>query len=95
MLSLSPSIHNTFGGLPSADFDAFTRRRGSARCAYPSIVAGGRNALCLHYRSNNHLLRCGGAQALFIYLFYYQCFLFVYDADCIFSRWPEFACLKQ
>jgi hypothetical protein len=53
----------------SADFDAFTRRRGSARSAYPSIVAGGRRALCLHYRSNNHLLRYARERALFRFCF--------------------------
>lgn len=39
--------------------DAGFRRRGSQRLGYGSIVAGGVNATCLHYRSNNEVLRDG------------------------------------
>lgn len=35
------------------------RRNGCARVGYGSIVAGGKNATCLHYRSNNEPLRDG------------------------------------
>jgi Xaa-Pro aminopeptidase len=35
------------------------RRNGCARVGYGSIVAGGKNATCLHYRSNNEPLREG------------------------------------
>lgn len=34
-------------------------RQGCKRLGYGSIVAGGKNAACLHYRSNNELLRDG------------------------------------
>lgn len=34
-------------------------KRGSQRLGYGSIVAGGKNAACLHYRSNNETLRDG------------------------------------
>lgn len=35
------------------------RRAGCGRLGYGSIVAGGKNATCLHYRSNNEVLRDG------------------------------------
>ncbi len=35
------------------------RRKGCARVGYGSIVAGGKNATCLHYRANNETLRDG------------------------------------
>jgi Xaa-Pro aminopeptidase len=35
------------------------RRNGCQRLGYDSIVAGGKNATCLHYRSNNETLRDG------------------------------------
>lgn len=35
------------------------RRQGCQRLGYGSIVAGGKNATCLHYRSNNEALRDG------------------------------------
>ncbi len=35
------------------------KRRGCKRSAYDSIVAGGKNATCLHYRFNNEELRDG------------------------------------
>jgi Xaa-Pro aminopeptidase len=35
------------------------RKNGCARVGYGSIVAGGKNATCLHYRSNNEPLREG------------------------------------
>lgn len=35
------------------------RRRGCQRVGYGSIVAGGKNAACLHYRANNEGLRDG------------------------------------
>jgi Xaa-Pro aminopeptidase len=46
-------------GTLAVEFEAYCRRRLAARCAYPSIIANGRNALCLHYTSNNHLLQDG------------------------------------
>lgn len=39
--------------------DYYTRKEGCLRLGYPSIVAGGKNAACLHYRSNNETLRDG------------------------------------
>lgn len=39
--------------------DYVFRRKGCQRVAYGSIVAGGKNATCLHYRSNNETLRDG------------------------------------
>ena len=35
------------------------RRNGCQRLGYGSIVAGGKNATCLHYRSNNEVLKDG------------------------------------
>jgi Xaa-Pro aminopeptidase len=35
------------------------RRQGCQRVGYGSIIAGGRNATCLHYRSNNEALKDG------------------------------------
>ena len=35
------------------------RRKGCQRLGYGSIVAGGVNATCLHYRSNNEILKAG------------------------------------
>ncbi|MCC7442806.1 MAG: aminopeptidase P N-terminal domain-containing protein [Bdellovibrionales bacterium] len=35
------------------------RKNGSERLGYDSIIAGGRNATCLHYRANNEPLRDG------------------------------------
>ncbi len=42
-----------------ASVDYHFRKAGCARLGYPSIVAGGKNATCLHYRSNNDVLRDG------------------------------------
>ncbi len=39
--------------------DYLFRKNGCQRLGYPSIVAGGKNATCLHYRSNNELLKDG------------------------------------
>jgi len=39
--------------------DYFFRKSGCKRNGYDSIVAGGKNATCLHYRSNNEVLRDG------------------------------------
>jgi Xaa-Pro aminopeptidase len=39
--------------------DYYFKRGGCARNGYGSIVAGGKNAACLHYRSNNEVLREG------------------------------------
>jgi Xaa-Pro aminopeptidase len=39
--------------------DYTLRRNGCARVGYGSIVAGGKNATCLHYRANNEPLREG------------------------------------
>ena len=50
-------------GMNERDIEAIVeyhfRRGGSQRNGYWSIVAGGRNATCLHYRSNNDTLRDG------------------------------------
>ena len=43
----------------AALFDFVCRKNGCARQAYDSIVAGGKNATCLHYVSNNDVLREG------------------------------------
>jgi Xaa-Pro aminopeptidase len=40
----------------AAKMDYELRRRGCKRLGYGSIVAGGKNAACLHYRSNNEPL---------------------------------------
>lgn len=40
-------------------FDYECRRRGASRMGYGSIVAGGKNSTCLHYRANNEPLRDG------------------------------------
>jgi Xaa-Pro aminopeptidase len=42
-----------------AQIDYLFRKGGCARVGYGSIVAGGKNATCLHYRSNNEELREG------------------------------------
>jgi Xaa-Pro aminopeptidase len=42
-----------------ARLDFEMRKRGSPRVGYPAIVAGGKNATCLHYRANNEPLRDG------------------------------------
>jgi Xaa-Pro aminopeptidase len=39
--------------------DYYFRKEGCPRVGYGSIVAGGRNATCLHYRNNNDILRDG------------------------------------
>lgn len=39
--------------------DYVFRRNGCQRLGYGSIVAGGKNATCLHYRSNNEVLKDG------------------------------------
>ena len=39
--------------------DYLFRKEGCARLGYGSIVAGGKNAACLHYRFNNDILREG------------------------------------
>lgn len=39
--------------------DYIFRKNGCKRVGYPSIVAQGKNACCLHYRSNNEILRDG------------------------------------
>ena len=40
-----------------AAMDYSFRRQGCQRIGYGSIVAGGKNATCLHYRANNEVLR--------------------------------------
>lgn len=39
--------------------DHLFMKKGCRRLGYPSIVAGGKNATCLHYRSNNETLNDG------------------------------------
>ncbi len=39
--------------------DYYFRKNGCQRVGYGSIIAGGKNATCLHYRSNNEPLRDG------------------------------------
>lgn len=50
-------------GMNEQDVDALLdylfRKGGCRRYAYPGIVAGGKNATCLHYRFNNEPLRDG------------------------------------
>jgi Xaa-Pro aminopeptidase len=43
----------------SASLDYHCRRRGAARLSFPPVVAGGRNALTIHYITNDALLRDG------------------------------------
>jgi Xaa-Pro aminopeptidase len=43
----------------AASLDYHCRRRGASRLAFPPVVAGGRNALTLHYVANTALLRDG------------------------------------
>ena len=42
-----------------AEFEAVFRNEGSPRNGYPSIVASGANACCLHYTANNRKIRKG------------------------------------
>lgn len=50
-------------GMNEAEVEALIdyqfRKNGCQRLGYGSIVAGGKNATCLHYRSNNETLRAG------------------------------------
>lgn len=50
-------------GVNEFEIEAFIdyqfRKQGSQRVGYGSIVAGGKNACCLHYRANNEVLRDG------------------------------------
>ncbi len=50
-------------GVNEFEIEAFIdyqfRKQGSPRVGYGSIVAGGKNACCLHYRANNEVLRDG------------------------------------
>ena len=46
-------------GQAEALIDYQFRKNGCQRLGYGSIVAGGKNATCLHYRSNNETLRTG------------------------------------
>jgi Xaa-Pro aminopeptidase len=43
----------------AASLDYHCRRRGAARLSFPPVVAGGRNALTIHYITNDALLRDG------------------------------------
>jgi Xaa-Pro aminopeptidase len=57
------AMKETRPGMNERDVEAIIdyhfKRGGCARNGYWSIVAGGRNATCLHYRSNNEVLRDG------------------------------------
>ncbi|MBC7384580.1 MAG: aminopeptidase P N-terminal domain-containing protein [Cryobacterium sp.] len=50
-------------GMNEYEMEAFIdyqfRKQGSPRVGYGSIVAGGKNACCLHYRANNEVLKDG------------------------------------
>lgn len=50
-------------GMNEYELEAFVeyqfRKQGSQRVGYGSIVAGGKNACCLHYRANNEILKDG------------------------------------
>ncbi len=50
-------------GVNEFEIEAFIdyqfRKQGAQRVGYGSIVAGGKNACCLHYRANNEVLRDG------------------------------------
>lgn len=50
-------------GMNECEVEAFIdyqfRKNGSQRIGYGSIVAGGKNACCLHYRANNEMMKDG------------------------------------
>src|SRR5690606_751335 len=50
-------------GVNEFEIEAFIdyqfRKQGAQRVGYGSIVAGGKNACCLHYRANNEALKDG------------------------------------
>ncbi len=56
-------MKETRPGMNEAEVEALVdyilRKEGCQRVGYGSIVAGGRNATCLHYRSNNEILKEG------------------------------------
>ena len=55
------AIQETRPGMNEREVEALVdyifRREGCQRLGYGSIVAGGKNAACLHYRSNNEVLK--------------------------------------
>ncbi len=56
-------MHELRPGMNEGEIEALVdyqfRKNGCQRLGYGSIVAGGKNAACLHYRSNNENLRSG------------------------------------
>ena len=56
MSEIKPGMNE---GEVEALIDYLMRKEGCQRLGYGSIVAGGRNATCLHYRSNNEVLKEG------------------------------------
>lgn len=57
------AISESRPGVNEFEIEAFVdyhfRKQGAQRVGYGSIVAGGKNACCLHYRANNEVLRDG------------------------------------
>jgi Xaa-Pro aminopeptidase len=57
------AMKETKPGVNEFEIEAFIdyqfRKQGSQRVGYGSIVAGGKNACCLHYRANNEVMRDG------------------------------------
>ncbi|MBI2712199.1 MAG: aminopeptidase P N-terminal domain-containing protein [Bdellovibrio sp.] len=57
------AMRETRPGMNESEIEALIdfgfRRKGCERVGYPSIVAGGKNSTCLHYRSNNETLKEG------------------------------------
>jgi Xaa-Pro aminopeptidase len=57
------AMKETRPGMNEFEIEAFIdyqfRKQGSQRVGYGSIVAGGKNACCLHYRANNEVMRDG------------------------------------
>lgn len=57
------AIREARPGVNEFEIEAFIdyqfRKQGAQRVGYGSIVAGGKNACCLHYRANNEVLRDG------------------------------------
>lgn len=57
------AMKETRPGMNECEIEAFIdyqfRKNGSQRVGYGSIIAGGKNACCLHYRANNEVMKDG------------------------------------
>lgn len=57
------AMKETRPGMNECEIEAFIdyqfRKNGSQRVGYGSIIAGGKNACCLHYRANNEIMKDG------------------------------------